>query len=175
MNYYLSYISSDGRKKSFIKTFLNEQQKERYLSKKRSEGCIFREIRDVSGQRNERKAKYDLALEKEIVSKKREYFNSVCIYALIDNDEVVYIGQSSDVMGRLSAHKSSVKEFSHFSIIERIDVKEEDVSEYVNKREMYYIKKLRPKYNKTGNRAINARKENKKIKRQEEKESLKWF
>lgn len=175
MKYYLSYVSAEGRKRSFMKTFRNDKQKDQYLRKKRSDGCIFREIRDVTGQERKREAKYDLALESEILSKKREYFNSVCIYALIDKDEVVYIGQSSDVMGRLSAHRGSTKEFTHFAIVERIDIQGQDVSEYTNKREFEYIKRLRPKYNKTGNYPVNKRKENKNIQKQQEKESLKWF
>jgi len=148
MNYYLvKYTNKQSRKKEYKKYFKNSRVKEQFIHRKKLEGCLNIKIEPI------RTSEYDRSLEREILLKKKEYFDSVCIYALIDNNEVVYIGQSCDVMGRLSSHKASTKKFTHFSIVERISV--DDVkykgSSYVNERELYYIKSLRPKYNKTGN------------------------
>ena len=139
--YLVSYINPQGRKKEYKKTFNFERTKSQFIHKKMLEGCLNIKVERV------RHSQYDRSLEQVILSKKREYFDSVCIYALIDNNEVVYIGQSSDVMGRLSSHRMSSKNFTHFAIVERIDTKDSD---YINKVEREYISKLKPKYNKVG-------------------------
>lgn len=139
--YLVSYINPQGRKKEYRKAFKTESKKDLFIQRKTFDGCLNIKVVRV------RHSQYDRSLEQVILSKKREYFDSVCIYALIDNNEVVYIGQSSDVMGRLSAHRMSTKQFSHFSIVERIDTPDSD---YVNKVEREYISKLKPKYNKIG-------------------------
>jgi len=139
--YLVSYINNQGRKKEYKKVFKFDRTKKQFIHRKLNEGCLNIKVERV------RHSNYDRSLEQVILSKKREYFNSVCIYALIDNDEIVYIGQSSDVMGRLSAHKTSSKKFTHFAIVERIDTDDKD---YVNRVEREYIYKLKPKYNKVG-------------------------
>lgn len=145
--YLVSYINRQSRKKEYKISFKTSALKEHFIYRKKSEGCYNIKVEPI------RTSEYDRSLEREILLKKKEYFNSICIYALIDNNEVVYIGQSSDVMGRLSSHKSSSKKFTHFAIVERISVDDIDSNGtcYVNEREMYYIKSLRPKYNKAGN------------------------
>lgn len=139
--YLVSYINPQGRKKEYKKTFKLERTKSQFIHKKMLEGCLNIKVERV------RHSQYDRSLEQVILSKKREYFDSVCIYALIDNNEVVYIGQSSDVMGRLSSHRISSKNFTHFAIVERIDTEDSD---YINNVEREYISKLKPKYNKVG-------------------------
>ena len=139
--YLVSYINPQGRKKEYRKTFKYERTKSQFVHRKVLEGCLNVKVDRV------RHSQYDRSLEQVILSKKREYFNSICIYALIYDNEVVYIGQSSDVMGRLSSHRMSSKKFTHFAIVERIDTGD---SEYVNKIERDYIYKLKPKYNKVG-------------------------
>ena len=139
--YLVSYINAQGRRKQYRKSFKLERTKDQFVHRKIAEGCRSIKVERI------RHTQYDRSLEREILSKKREYFSSVCIYALIQDNEVVYIGQSSDVMGRLSSHKMSAKKFSHFAIVERIDT---DDKNYVDKVEREYINKLKPKYNKLG-------------------------
>lgn len=137
--YLVKYTNKADRKKEYVKNFTSNSQIEKFYYRKEKEGCRNIKIERI------RHSEYDRSLEREILSKKREYFKSVCIYALINNDEVVYIGQSSDIMGRLASHNSSSKIFTHFAIVERIDTID---SEYVNKREKEYIERLKPRYNK---------------------------
>ena len=145
--YLVSYINKQGRKKEYEKSFNLKRTKDQFIHRKIKEGCRNIKLEPI------RFLEYDRSLERAILSKKKRYFDSICIYALIDNEEVVYIGQSTDVMGRLSVHKGTNKVFTHFSIVEVISVDEcpSSNSRYVDEREMYYIKQLRPKYNKAGN------------------------
>lgn len=149
MNTYLvSYTNKYGRRKEFKKNFISKDIRAQFIHRKISEGCRSIRVEPI------RVAEYDRSIEREILLKKKEYFNSACIYALIDKEEVVYIGQSCDVMARLAAHKNSSKKFTHFAIVERISIDDtnHNTNSYVNERETYYIKALRPKYNKTGNK-----------------------
>ena len=72
---------------------------------------------------------------------KKEFY---CIYALIKNNKIVYIGQSSNILGRLSSHLNSNKSFDSWSIIDSWSYIDSDS---FNKIEMEYIKKFKPKYN----------------------------
>lgn len=85
-------------------------------------------------------------IEKEEILKhkrsiKKEFY---CIYALIKNNKIVYVGQSSNILGRLSNHLNSNKNFDSWSIIESWSYIDSDS---FNKKELEYIKKLKPKYN----------------------------
>ena len=86
-------------------------------------------------------------IELSILSKKRNIIKNIyCIYALINKDKIVYIGQSSNIMQRLAMHISeNRKEFDSYSIVEWIDTYS---SGLVNEVEKSYIKKLSPLYNK---------------------------
>ena len=61
------------------------------------------------------------------------------IYFLINDDEVVYVGQSSRISRRIPEHLTSKKFNRIFLLI---------VSENIDKLEMNYIHKFKPKYNK---------------------------
>ena len=63
------------------------------------------------------------------------------VYFLYDNDELVYIGQSNNVYGRIGEHiREKTKTFTDFRIYETDD--------YI-RLEAFLIAALRPKYNKT--------------------------
>lgn len=62
------------------------------------------------------------------------------IYFLVDCENVVYVGQSSNFTGRISTHLRD-KRFDSFYLLE-LD------SKYINDAEFFYISKFAPKYNK---------------------------
>lgn len=72
---------------------------------------------------------------------KKEFY---CIYALIKNKNIVYIGQTSNIISRLSSHLHSNKDFDSWSVIESFDYIESDS---FNKLEKKYINKFKPKLN----------------------------
>ena len=72
---------------------------------------------------------------------KKEFY---CIYALIKNKNIVYIGQTSSILSRLSSHLSSSKDFDSWAIIESFDYIDSDS---FNKIEQKYISKFKPKLN----------------------------
>jgi len=85
----------------------------------------------------------------EIISSKREFKESYLIYALISNNEIVYIGQSTNILLRISTHLTSNKVFDSWSIIENLGTY--TTSKEVNRLEEKYIRKFLPKYNKIHN------------------------
>ena len=123
--YLVSYINRQSRKKEYKISFKTSALKEHFIYRKKSEGCYNIKVEPI------RTSEYDRSLEREILLKKKEYFNSVCIYALIDNNEIVNIDLRID-----------------YNLDCDID---SNGTSYVNERELYYIESLRPKYNKTGN------------------------
>lgn len=83
------------------------------------------------------------------VSKKRQYVDQAmrpAVYVLFQGEEVVYVGQSSNVFSRLGTHyKDGIKEFDSFRIL------------YCKKKRMSYwerklIKAYEPRYNVSQNR-----------------------
>jgi|TARA_R110000737_G_scaffold295053_1_gene301715 excinuclease UvrABC nuclease subunit len=72
------------------------------------------------------------------------------IYALIDKDTIVYIGQSKSILSRLSSHIHSYKKFDSWSIVENLG--DDITSKEVNSIEKAYIKRLIPKYNVSHNK-----------------------
>ena len=81
--------------------------------------------------------------EKEILNNKIDINNSLqgyYIYFLIKDNEIVYVGQTSNLWQRMSAHNKD-KEFNYiyFEKIDKLDA---------NYIENYYIIKFLPKYNK---------------------------
>ena len=72
----------------------------------------------------------------------REYY---CIYALIKNNKIVYIGQTSNIVSRLGQHINSKKDFDSWSIVEHLGKFMHTLE--MNKIELKYIKKFKPKYN----------------------------
>ena len=140
MQYRVKYISNN-RIKQFTKTFKSSKHKDLYISKKIKEGATSLKVEHI------RSRAYNVNLEKEIVSKKKKIVSSGCIYALIHKDEIVYIGQTYSIMGRLNSHINSNKVFDHYSVIEWID----SGQDYLDKRESEYIKELKPKYNSAHN------------------------
>lgn len=149
--YLVKYINNTGRRKQFKKKFASKRSIDQFLYKKAVEGCKSIKLTKLEPVRT---CEYNKSIEKEILLKKKEYFDTCCIYALIDKDEVVYIGQSRDIMSRLSTHRLSSKMFTHFAIVERVVIDGSDhvPSSYLDERELFYIKALRPKYNKAGNK-----------------------
>lgn len=62
------------------------------------------------------------------------------IYFLLDDDEIVYVGQSKNIQARFENHTKSNKIFNRWFYI-FCDIED------LNKTEAYYILMLRPKYN----------------------------
>ena len=87
--------------------------------------------------------------KKEILLSKREFKNDYIIYALINNNEIVYIGQSKNILLRLKDHRASNKVFDSWCIVENIGTY--TTSKEVNRLEDKYIRKFLPKYNKIHN------------------------
>jgi len=82
----------------------------------------------------------------EILKKSRAIIkNNYYIYALISNNEIVYIGQTSTLAMRLGQHISSNKVFDSWSVIEDLGsfINESDL----NIKELQYIYTFKPKYN----------------------------
>lgn len=81
-----------------------------------------------------------MLLSKEIILQNQEKFKPIaCIYFLIKNNEIVYVGQTIDLYARLSAH-SREKDFDAYSFVE-CNIDELDALEIL------YIVKFKPKYN----------------------------
>ena len=87
--------------------------------------------------------------KKEILLSKREFKNDYIIYALINNNEIVYIGQSKNILLRLKDHRASNKVFDSWCIVENLGTY--TTSKEVNRLEEKYIRKFLPKYNKIHN------------------------
>ena len=62
------------------------------------------------------------------------------VYFLIDGDEIVYVGSSTNFYNRLAAHYYGGKVFTHFSVID-CTLEQLEIVEY------NYIRALKPKYN----------------------------
>lgn len=82
-------------------------------------------------------------IRKEILSKSKKIpFNQYYIYALIKDEEVVYIGKSSNVMARLGSHiQEGIKDFDSYAIVCKT------TESQVDSIEQKYIDDLKPKYN----------------------------
>lgn len=84
-------------------------------------------------------------IEKQLISKKKILSNKIIfenktgIYFLIKDNEIVYVGQSTQFYTKLSSHVNN-KDFDSYFIIE---VPEEQLTEY----EVEYIIKFNPIYN----------------------------
>jgi excinuclease UvrABC nuclease subunit len=107
--------------------------------------------------------------KKEILSSKREFKEDYIIYALINNNEIVYIGQSKNIVVRLSSHRTSNKVFDSWCIVENLGTY--TTSKEVNRLEEKYIRKFLPKYNKIHNTEYQKKvlDRNKSLKEQKEK------
>jgi predicted GIY-YIG superfamily endonuclease len=82
----------------------------------------------------------------EILKKSRRIIrNNYYIYALISNNEIVYIGQTSTLAMRLGSHISSYKKFDSWSIIE--DLGSFAYQSDIDTKELQYIYAFKPKYN----------------------------
>ena len=100
---------------------------------------------------------------REILDDKRTFKKSFIIYALIRNNEIVYIGQSKQILSRISAHLASEKEFDSWSIVENLG--EYCTAGELNRLEKKYIRKFIPVYNVNYNRLNKYKREIKKLKR----------
>lgn len=64
------------------------------------------------------------------------------VYLLYDHDELVYVGQSKNILARVGAHASGTeKHFTHFAILKPKDPEDRFAIE------SFLIKTLQPKYN----------------------------
>jgi len=110
---------------------------------------------------------------KEVLLSKREIKETYIIYALIKNDEIVYIGQSTNIMTRIGSHLHSEKVFDSWCIVENLGVY--TTSKEVSRLEEKYIRRFLPKYNKAHNakfqKAVSAR--NKLLSGQQEEKYIK--
>ena len=80
-------------------------------------------------------------IEKEFILENRKKIEEkiCCIYFLIKNEEIVYIGQSVNGISRIQQHTD--KDFDSYFILET-------KKEYLNDLESHYIVKFNPIYNK---------------------------
>jgi hypothetical protein len=81
----------------------------------------------------------DLDLE-EIVRRSERLHHGGAVYFLIEAGEIVYIGQSRKILGRLYEH-SMRKKFDSYYILSVSDVS------VLDDVERFYMNKFRPKYN----------------------------
>ena len=73
--------------------------------------------------------------------------NESIIYCLIKNNNIVYIGQSTEFLQRLAAHSREKRGlFDSYAVIENLGTKC-DYQTLID-REKYYIKLVKPKLNK---------------------------
>lgn len=84
--------------------------------------------------------KRDLNLP-EIIEGKTDYKSTPCIYFLISDNEIVYVGQTQFLSGRLSRHGKD-KTFDSYYVYEC-------KAEEMNDLECHFIIKFNPIYNKT--------------------------
>ena len=123
-----------------ILKFNRSSQKKQFNRRlKRTKGLVSYNLERVYGEYDEEMSQ----VRKEILSNaKRIPFNQYYIYALIKDQEIVYIGQSYNVMQRLGKHiQEGLKDFDSYSIV--CKVTQDDVDEVERK----YIDDLKPKYN----------------------------
>jgi len=88
--------------------------------------------------------------QKILLDKREIEKNCYIIYALINKDEIVYIGQTKCIPSRLGQHLNSNKKFDSWAIVENLGAN--TTAKEVCLIESNYIKKLKPKYNKILNR-----------------------
>lgn len=68
------------------------------------------------------------------------------VYFLIDGEEIVYVGQTVDYVGRIKSHRNGntceeAKQFTHVTLL-KTDVTQKDLIELI------YIDVFKPRYNK---------------------------
>ena len=78
--------------------------------------------------------------KEDVVRAAKAYPRITGVYFLIAGDDVVYVGQSYDVMGRISTHNKSKRMFDRYAFVE---VAEEDLL----KVEKAYITAFQPRWN----------------------------
>lgn len=84
-------------------------------------------------------------MEKEqIIWKATPYRELKCVYFLIKDSEIVYIGKTNEFFERISRHNRNI-EFDSYYYIETPPEKQDEV-------ENFYIIKFQPKHNKTINK-----------------------
>jgi len=138
MTYSFSYYLGN-KKVEFNKSFKNRRSFENYVSLKISKGAKLIKTSLVKPS-----SYYNEELESNIVKEKKNIVLTPCIYALIQDDKIVYIGQTYDIMRRLSVHIDSYKVFDSYAIVEWVQNKD---SKHLSDLEAKYIKELKPKYN----------------------------
>lgn len=162
--YRITYINLDeGRKKCFTKHFTCDEQKKSCLERIFRNNIANLKITKMYDPPDFKKAD----IEKEILAKKRVVVNNISyVYALIQEEEIVYIGKSTNIMQRLGAHIQAGKKFTHYAIVET-----SDCEDYILKREAEYIQALKPKYNSMLLNGVSK----KNVGRQWKKNKEKWF
>jgi len=72
-----------------------------------------------------------------------EYINSPCVYILINDNKIVYVGETTCLARRLGEHLAeNIKEFTHYEVHNFIS------NEYIRKeKEKQLIRQYKPKYN----------------------------
>ncbi len=85
---------------------------------------------------------------KKAINVQRKFNPSV--YVLLDGDEIVYVGKSTNPYGRIGAHMAD-KKFDKFTILcnEDFSVEESEFAELYPYFEEILIMKYKPKYNKS--------------------------
>lgn len=96
------------------------------------------------GMRRECRTNYNSMMTKEeIIAASQPYRQRSGVYFLINKGEIVYVGKSTGIDGRINAHISD-KEFDRIFVYECVDPE-------MSETESYYIRKFTPRYNRSQN------------------------
>lgn len=154
-----------GESKTYNKTFYSDKQyynfKEWIKHKKGYTNVQFlkKQVTDIKPKITQLDLKIENRNKKEkltefLLSTKKPVLFYKFVYCLIKDDEVVYIGKTINIQGRILQHKiNNSKDFDSFSIVAKFP--NEITDKELLEQEEKYIKLLKPKYNITHNKVIN--------------------
>lgn len=153
---YFKFKNEKGYLKSFYKDFYNEKQYNQYRCRLALNGCtIFKSyIFDVPKKAGKKEKPYKPPIltdsqkieYKQIIKNSKKVKNIVCIYALVNDNEIVYIGQTENLIKRLAQHmREKQGKFNSISVLKEY----KEWSEYeVFEDEKEYIRTYKPRLNK---------------------------
>lgn len=161
---YLVKYKFYGKEKHLYKNFSNELERDRYKKWiKNQKGFSNVRLYINRGNLDEKvlipkKKTVKDNLHYKLVSNKYQLKFNYYVYCLIYKNKIVYIGQTTNVVGRIKQHiKENQKEFDSWNVVKKVPygATADELLDY----EKYYIKLFSPKYN----IQHNGKKENIKI------------
>ena len=163
---YLVKYKFYGKEKKLYKNFSNELERDRYKKWiKDQKGFSSVRLYINKSELNEaviipKNKTVKESLQYKLVSNKFKLKFNYYVYCLIHKNKVIYIGQSTNVIGRIKQHiKEGTKDFDSWNVVKKVPygVTADELLDY----EKYYIKLFSPKYNIQHNK--DAEKENFKV------------